>query len=112
MATLYHTATEYTANQLTLLRGTVSDIVSVGVYHNIDPNTVPLVSDFTTVTLVDGTTTPLPPLAESGIIDVVSLVGPRSGQVNLTAAGTYQRWVLVKTAAEDIIRAVDTVIIK
>lgn len=108
---LYHTGTEYLANQITLLRGAVSDIQTVGVYHNTNPNYVPLLTDFTTVSLVDGTATPLPALAESGIIDILSLVGARAGAVNISTPGTYQRFVYIKTASEDIIRAADTIVI-
>lgn len=106
MAEVYSTATEYVANAITITRGSVSDIVSVGVYHTLDPNEVPAVAEFTTVTLADGTEEPLPPLAEAGVIDVLSLIGPRNGQVSLTA-GDYQRFVLITTATEDIIRKVD-----
>lgn len=110
MAQLFHTGTEYVANQITLLRGTVANILSVGVYHNINPNTIPAVSDFITVHLADGTSLPPDPLGETGKIDVLSLIGPRGGDVNL-AAGDYQRWVCVTTATEDIIRKVDVLTI-
>ena len=106
MATLFNTATEYTANELTILRGTVDDIVSVGVYHDTDPNVVPAVVDFDTVALVDGTAEPPDALSEEGKIDVLALIGPRDGDVTL-APGDYQRWVLVVTATEDVIRKVD-----
>jgi hypothetical protein len=105
---LFTSATEYVANELTILRGTVDDIVSVGVYHTTTPNDIPTVAEFTTVTLADGTADPPDPLAEGGKIDVMSLIGPRSGDVTLTP-GDYQRYVLVVTATEDIIRRVDTV---
>lgn len=111
MVTLYHTGTEWTSNAITLLRGSVSDIVSVGIYHNTDPTVIPQVTDFTTVQLVDGTATPLPPLAQTGIIDIVSLMGPRAGDFSL-AAGTYQRWAVISTATEDVIRPVDTIEVK
>lgn len=106
LAEIFNTATEYVANSLTILRGSVSDIVSVGVYHTTDPNTIPAVEDFTTVTLVDGTDPDPDPLAEAGVIDVLSLVGPRNGQVELVP-GDYQRFVCISTATEDIIRKVD-----
>jgi hypothetical protein len=106
VASIYRTGTEYLANELTILRGTVDDITAVGVYHNVDPDIVPAVEDFTTVTLADGTAEPPDPLAEAGKIDVLSLIGPRAGDVVLTP-GDYQRWVLVKTATEDVIRKVD-----
>lgn len=41
---------------------------------------------------------------------MLSLVGPRDGDVVLTP-GDYQRFVLVQTATEDIIRKTDTVTI-
>ncbi|TDE40488.1 hypothetical protein E1295_31815 [Nonomuraea mesophila] len=106
MATIYATATEYLANALTITRGSVDNITGVGVYHDINPDTVPTVEDFTMVTLVDGTAEPPDPLAETGVIDVLSLIGPRAGDVVLTP-GDYQRWVLITTATEDIIRKVD-----
>jgi len=110
--TLYHTGTEYTSNAITLLRGSVSDITSVGVYHNTNPNTIPLVSDFITVTLANGTLNPPDALAIPGEIDVVALIGPKIGaDVNLSSPGNYQRWVIVKTATQDLIRATDTVTI-
>lgn len=105
---LYSGATEYTANQITISRGTVADIVSVGVFHTSDPAEIPSVEDFTPVTLADGTAVPPDPLAEAGKIDVLALIGPRDGDLVL-APGTYQRYVLVTTATEDIIRRVDTV---
>lgn len=107
MATIYSSGTEYAANALTILRGTVSDITSVGVYHTLDAEEIPVVGDFTTVTLVDGTAEPPDALSEAGIIDVLSLIGPRAGDVTLTP-GVYQRWVLIVTATEDIIRRPDT----
>lgn len=107
--TFYAAGTEYAANQITLLRGSAADIVSVGVYHDTDPSVRPEVADFTAVTLVDGTEEPLPALAEDGKIDVLSLIGARvSADVTLTP-GDYQRWVLISTADEDIIRPVDTI---
>jgi hypothetical protein len=104
--TIAHTATEFTANAITLKRGTVADIVTVGVYHNVSPNTVPLVSDFIIVDLVYAPNA----LADGTNIDILSLIGPRSGDVTLTA-GDYQRWCLVTTATEDIIRKVDVITI-
>lgn len=105
---LYAGATEYVANELTILRGSTADIVTVGVFHSLDPNVSPLVTDFTTVTLVDGIANPGNPLAEAGKIDVLSLLGPRAGDVQLTP-GDYQRFILVSTATEDVIRKVDTI---
>lgn len=107
MVEIFSTGTEYVANELTITRGSVDDIVSVGVYHTADPEEIPDVEDFTEVTLVDGTAVPPDSLAEAGKIDVLSLIGPRNGDVTL-AAGDYQRWVLVTTATEDIIRRPDT----
>lgn len=107
--TLYSTGTEYTSNAITLIRGTVADITSVGVYHNVDPATIPTIVNFITVTLADGTTNPPNPLAVVGEIDVVALIGPKAGADLVLAAGTWQRWILVRTAAEDIIRKVDTI---
>lgn len=107
MVSIYRSGTEYVANALTFTRGSAADVVSVSVFHSEDPNDIPDVVDFTEVTLVDGVADPEDPLATAGVIDVLSLIGPRDGQVTLTA-GTYQRYVLVSTATEDIIRRVDT----
>jgi hypothetical protein len=101
--TLYSPGTEYTANAITIRRGTVSDITAVGVYHGSDPNQTPLLSDFVLCTLV----VPPNPLADGTNIDILCLVGP-SGDVTLTP-GTYQRWSLVKTNVENIIRKLDVV---
>jgi len=108
MAQVYSTGTEYVANAITLTRAQVSDIISVAVYHTTDPEEIPSVGDFTEVTLVDGTAEPPDANSEEGIIDVLSRVGARieAGVINLTP-GDYQRWVLVTTAAEDIIRRPD-----
>ena len=101
-------ATEYIANEITLNRGSVSDIVTVSVYHNVNPNTKPALGDFTAVTLVDGTG----PLADGTKIDVLCLVGPKVGaHLNLSTPGDYQRWVKISTATEDIIRKVDVITI-
>jgi hypothetical protein len=100
--------TEWFANEITLLRGTVADITAVGIYHNINPNTVPAIADFITVTLEDGTG----PLADAGKIDIMSRIGAKAGaHWNPTVAGDYQRWALIQTADEDIIRKLDTVTI-
>lgn len=109
--TLYSTATEYTSNAITLIRGTVADITAVGVYHNVNPATIPAVGSFVTVTLADGTNSGSAnyALAVPGEIDVVALIGPKVGAQLALAAGSWQRWVLVQTAAEDMIRKVDTV---
>jgi hypothetical protein len=108
-ATLYHTGTEYLSNSLTFIRGTKADVLNVGVYHTTNPGYIPQVTDFTSVTLADGTTSTPSNLAIPGELDVVSLVGPKSGAQLTLAAGVYQRWVLVQTAAQDVIRSVDTV---
>lgn len=107
MVTLYSTGTEYVANEITILRGTVADITSVGVYHTANPAEIPTVAQFTTVSLVDGTAEPPDALSEVGKIDVLSRIGARLGAINL-AAGDYQRWALIVTADEDVIRRVDT----
>ncbi len=107
--TLYNTATEYTSNAITLIRGTVADITAVGVYHNVNPATIPTVGNFVIVTLADGTKLPPDALAVVGEIDVVALIGTKSGADLALTAGSWQRWVLVQTAHEDIIRKVDTV---
>ena len=109
--TLHNSATEYLSNALTITRGTIADITSVGVYHDTNPATIPAVLDFTTVTLADGTAGSGGTnyqLAITGEIDVVSLIGSKAGADLSLAAGDYQRWVLVQTTAEDIIRKVDT----
>jgi hypothetical protein len=107
---LYRSATEYTANTLTILRGTAAGITSVGVFHTTDPAVIPDVGDFTTVTLADGTKTPPDPLSVTGQVDVLALIGPRDGDVELDP-GDYQRYVLIQTATEDIIRRADTITI-
>jgi hypothetical protein len=116
-ASLYANATEYIANAITLTRGHVSDIVKVGIYASTNPNTVPTVAQFTTVTLVDGTAGgTLPPLAIAGEIDVLTKVGPGSagppsvppGDLASLVPGSYQVWILIITASEAIIRKVDT----
>ncbi|MEU8196324.1 hypothetical protein AB0C10_21310 [Microbispora amethystogenes] len=110
MAQIYRSGTEYLANQVTITRGTIADITAVGVHHAINPNAIPDVDDFTMVQLVDGTAEPPDPLAEAGKVDVLSLIGPRDGDVVLTP-GDYQRYVLIQTATEDIIRRIDVLTI-
>lgn len=105
MPSIPRTGTEYVANELTFTRGTVADVISVGVFHSTDPTVVPTVAQFTTVQLVK----PGDALADGTKTDALSLIGPRGG-VTLTP-GDYQRWVLVKTATEDIIRRPDTLTI-
>ncbi len=105
--TLYSTGTEYVMNEITMLRGTIADVTSVGVYHNVNPNIVPTVAQFTTVTKV----VPGDALAEGTKNDVASRIGARTGAIALTA-GDYQRFVLLVTASEDIIRFADTITVK
>jgi hypothetical protein len=112
MVSIYTTATEYLANEITILRGSVDDVVGVGVYHNVSPAVVPTVNDFTMVSLVDGTAEPPDSLSELGKIDVLSLVGGKVGADLALTAGDYQRWVLIQTASEDIIRSIDTVTVQ
>ncbi len=109
-ASLYSTATEYIANAITLTRGKSTDIASVGIYTNTNPNTVPTVGQFTATTYVDGTQLPLPALGVTGELDVLSLIGP-GGQVTGLTTGSYQVWILIVTATENIIRKVDTLTI-
>ncbi len=110
--TLYHSATEYIAVPITLGRGTVASISSVGMYLDPTLAAIPTVGSFTTVLLVDGTTLPLPALGVSGEVDVLALVGPGAGS-NFAAltVTTYQIWILVTTANEQIIRKCDTLTI-
>lgn len=103
MVEIYRSGTEWTANQITLTRGSVDDIVSVGVHHATADEDPPTVDDFTEVTLVSEGD----PLAEGDRVDVLALIGPR-GDIQLEP-GEYQRYVLVTTESEDIIRRVDTV---
>lgn len=105
---LYSTGTEYLANALTFTRGTVADVTSVGVYHTLNPSEVPAEVDFTAATLI---TNPADPLAEGDKIDVVTLIGPGTGAFETLTVGDWQRWVMVKTANETIIRKVDVVTI-
>lgn len=114
--TLFNTATEYTANEITLTRGAVTDIVSVGVAMIAQPNTVPDEGDFTAVLLISPTTTPSSPLLDGTKIDVVAKIGPggigvAAGHFPSLTPGDYQRWVMVKTADEIIIRRPDVVTI-
>lgn len=105
MADLFSTATEYLANELTFTRGSIEDILSVGVYHTTDPDEVPAPEDFTTVDLVG----PGDPLADGNKVDVLSLIGPKDGSHDELAPGVHHRWVYVETASEDIIRRAGTV---
>lgn len=108
MVSQYKEGTEWIANEITLHRGVVADILTVGIYHNTNPNTHPAIGDFTIVTLEDGTG----PLADGTKIDILSRIGPKVGaHINLSVAGDYQRWGLIQTAQEDIIRKLDTITI-
>lgn len=115
MTSLYRTATEYTANEVTLTRGTASDIVSVGVAMISDPGTVPAPETFTDAIFVDGIGNPGDPLAD-GRLDIVAKIGPGGGAVSpghfpSLTPGDYQRWVKVVTADEIILRRPDVVTI-
>lgn len=110
--TLFNTATEYIAVPITLGRGSTASITSVGMYLTTSA-TIPAVGAFTTVLLVDGTQVPLPALAVAGEIDVMALVGPGAGSnFNSLTTNTYQIWILVTTANEQIIRKCDTLTIQ
>ncbi len=108
---LFSTATEYVANTLTITRGLVTDITLVGFYVNANPAVVPAVNQFTTVTLVNGVKQPPDPNSVLGQIDVLTLIGPRGGNITGLTTGTYQVFVLISTAVQDIIRKVDTLTI-
>jgi hypothetical protein len=124
-ASIFASATEYIANAISLTRGHVSDITGVGIYVNTNPNIEPTISQFTMVTLLDGTASVPPPLAVPGEIDVLTKVGPGAsavtgppaypavpaGDLAALTAGSYQVWILVRTSAEAIIRKVDTLTI-
>lgn len=107
-ATIFNTATEYVANEIQIHRGSVVDIILVGVFHTTDPGVIPTEGQFTEVTLVDGVNNPSNTLAQAGKIEVVSLIGPGTFADLVLTPGTYQRFVLVKTTREVIIRRPDT----
>jgi hypothetical protein len=116
MVSLYNTATEYTANQITLNRGTESGIVSVGVAMESNPATVPAVAAFTAVLLIGPQTTPSSPLLDGTKIDIVAKIGPGAGAVTpghfaALTPGDYQRWTLGTTADEHRSRRPDVVTI-
>jgi hypothetical protein len=75
------------------------------VYHTTDAAVKPTVAQFTMVTLVK----PGDALADGTNLDVLSLIGPKTGAQLALTPGDYQRWVLVQTASEDVIRKVDTI---
>jgi hypothetical protein len=94
---IWITATEYRRNALTINSGTVADITAVGVALRDNPNDVPDPSgtglgEFTAVTL------------DTAGPDVVTLFGPRGGDIVPTDVGDFQVFVLIRTADEDIIR--------
>lgn len=105
MVQIFSTATEYLSNSLTFTRGGPQDVVAVGVFHSLDPDYVPTEAEFTVVPMVQ----PGDPLAQGDNIDVLSLIGPRAEADLVLTVGTWQRWVMVTTATETIIRKVDVV---
>jgi hypothetical protein len=113
-AEFFGTGTDWVFAELTLTRGSVSDIESVGVHMDADPNARPTVAEFSPATLVDGTATYPGPLAISGRVDIAVRVGARS---DVPAAlqlspGDYQMFTCVTTADEDDIRIAGTVTVK
>lgn len=106
--------TEYAAMELTFNRGDSSDVVTVGIYLNTNPNASPEEGDFTggmsgneggaTVDLVE----PPDPLAEGDKIDILARIGERVGTDLDPGPGDYQVWGMVTTAAEAIIRKTGT----
>lgn len=101
MSDIWITATEYRRNALTIVDGVVGDVVAVGIALRSNPDDVPDPSgtglgEFTAVTL-----DPTGP-------DIVTLIGPRSGDIVPAAVGDYQVFILVRTADEDIIRRPST----
>jgi hypothetical protein len=94
---IWITATEYRRNSLTINSGTIADITAVGVALRSNPNDVP---DPTGTGLGEFTAVMLDPAGP----DVVTLFGPRGGDVPLTSVGDFQVFILVRTDDEDIIR--------
>ena len=94
---IWITATEYRRNRITINHGVVGDITAVGIALRTNPNDVPDPSgsglgEFTAATLdVSGP-------------DIVTLIGPRGGDVVPSAPGDFQVFVLIRTLDEDIIR--------
>lgn len=107
VAELFSTATEYLSNSLTFTRGSVNDVVNVGVYHTQDPLEVPSEANFIPADLI----LPGDPLSQGNQIDVVTLIGPGPGSHDVLTPGDWQRWVMVKTPTETIIRRKDTVVV-
>jgi hypothetical protein len=109
----YGTGTEWVFTKVTIDRGSVSDIETVGMLASADPNVRPAVADFTAATLVDGTAVPAGPLAIPGRIDIAARIGARSdvaSALQLTA-GDYQMFTLITTADEDVIDVAGTITI-
>lgn len=102
MSDIWITATEFRRNSLTLVPpAVIGDVTAVGIALRQDPDDVPDPSgtglgEFTAVTL-----DPAGP-------DIVSLIGPRNGDIIPAAVGDYQVFILVRTAEEDIIRRPST----
>ncbi len=109
--TLYSTGTRYVGVAFTLGRGTPADITAVGIRFHADPNHVPTVAEFANVTLVQ----PGDSLADPTIgtkLDIVALVGARLSADVALAAGDWQAFSLIVTAAEDIIDYAGVVTVK
>ena len=83
MSDIWITATEYRRNALTLVDGTVGDIVSVGIALRSNPNDVP---DPTGAGLGEFTAVALDPTGP----DIVTLIGPRGGDIVPVAVGDYR----------------------
>jgi hypothetical protein len=101
MSDIYITATEYRRNSLTIVEGTVGDITAVGIALRSDPNDVP---DPSGAGLGEFTAATLDPTGP----DIVTLIGPRDGDIVAPAVGDFQVFILVRTAEEDIIRKPST----
>ena len=106
--------TEYVAQEITFIRGTVGDVNTVGIYLDTDPNASPEVADFSGGmsgsnggAIVDLVMSPNP-LAEGTKVDILALVGPKTGADLNPAPGDYQVWGLVTTDTEEIIRKTGT----
>lgn len=104
MADIFEHATEYRRNRLLITSGFVAQITAVGIALSTDPNAVPDpgisppdMGDYTPITLDDTVSPP----------EVVTLIGPRGGDINPTV-GEYQVFILIRTSEEDIIRLPNT----